>query len=83
MYVSVKLGEPDFDDMQKVSIPPQTRFVNNRNSLKQISQSIPNNLESLWKSSFIGYKYAKYLISEKKFSQFIRVPSIIIISNLL
>ena len=65
MKVSVKLGEPNFDDMEKVSIPPQTRFVKNRNSLKQISQNIPNYLESLWKSSFIGYKYAKYLISEQ------------------
>ena len=36
----------------------------------------------MWKSSFIGYKYAKYFIFEKKFSQYVWFPSTIIVDNL-
>ena len=44
-------------------------FDNNSSFRKYIYQNFHNWLEILWKSSFIGYKYDKYLIFKKKFLQ--------------
>ena len=48
--------------MEKVSILPRTRFVKNLNFRKKTYQNCAKNLEILWKSLFIIYNFAKYLI---------------------
>ena len=56
-------------DMEKVSIFPWTHFVNNWNFRKCFSKNFYRQVIILWKSSFIGSKYAKSLIFEKIHSQ--------------
>ena len=58
----VKLGQVNLADMEKVSILPRTRFVKNLNFRKKTYQNCAKNLEILWKSLFIIYNFAKYLI---------------------
>ena len=83
-FVVYNLGicTPYYTDMEKASILLRTSFVDNFYFHKCIFQNIHKQQELLWKSSFIGYNYAKYSIFKKKFSYFIWVYSTIRVNDL-